>query len=191
MHSCRGSSAPWDNMPPPATHLPPEIALPCPPTAPPLPPPTSHVHHPLLRTPHHLAKHRLYYMPTAADSLVASVRAWMEREAGGGPFGSLADPSSPAATAAARQAALGEGQAPAPAGSADGSVRRQLLDRYQQHTVHCASCRWVGARGAAAGCNCGRIAWSPLGQCDVGGCAEPRLLLCREDQACVGADVKR
>ena len=69
-------------------------------------------------------------MPTSADTLVAALREWLDNVAGGGPFGSLRDGSSPAALAAA--AAL---LAP--------PSRRQMLDRYSQHTLHCAACRLV------------------------------------------------
>ncbi|GAB4823577.1 hypothetical protein N2152v2_010623 [Parachlorella kessleri] len=70
----------------------------------------------------------LYYMPTSADTLVAALRQWLDDKAGGGPFGSLRDGHSPAALAAS--AAL---LAP--------PSRREMLDRYNQHTVHCAACR--------------------------------------------------
>ncbi|GAB4823576.1 hypothetical protein N2152v2_010622 [Parachlorella kessleri] len=70
----------------------------------------------------------LYYMPTSADTLVAALRQWLDDKAGGGPFGSLRDGHSPAALAAS--AAL---LAP--------PSRREALDRYNQHTVHCAACR--------------------------------------------------
>lgn len=76
-------------------------------------------------------------MPTAADGLVASARNWLDGEGGGGPFGSLQDPSSPAAKAAA--AALRAAAAGVPA--AGDAARQPLLDRYSQHTVNCASCR--------------------------------------------------
>ena len=69
-------------------------------------------------------------MPTSADTLVAALREWLDNVAGGGPFGSLRDGSSPAALAAA--AAL---LAP--------PSRRQMLDRYSQHTLHCAACRLI------------------------------------------------
>lgn len=82
---------------------------------------------------------KLYFMPTPADTLVAAYRNWLDTEAGGGPFGSLADTSSQAARAAAAAAgATGSASLP-PTGTQDS--RRQLLDRYHQHTIHCASCR--------------------------------------------------
>ncbi|GAB4823560.1 hypothetical protein N2152v2_010606 [Parachlorella kessleri] len=73
----------------------------------------------------------LFYMPTAADSLVAAVHAWIDKVAGGGPFGSLGDSNSPAARAAEAALRTGPGS----------QSRRDLLDRYSQHTVYCASCR--------------------------------------------------
>ena len=81
-------------------------------------------------------------MPTSADGLVSAVRNWLDAEGGGGPFGSLADPSSPAARAAAAAAAA-QAQAAAAGlpGPAHEAGRRHLLDRYHQHVVHCASCR--------------------------------------------------
>ncbi|KAL4438217.1 hypothetical protein ABPG77_010578 [Micractinium sp. CCAP 211/92] len=82
---------------------------------------------------------KLYYMPTPADTLVAAYRNWLDTLGGGGPFGSLADPTSPAAKAAAAVAAAAAAAALPPTGNKDS--RRQLLDRYHQHTVHCASCR--------------------------------------------------
>ncbi|GAB4823561.1 hypothetical protein N2152v2_010607 [Parachlorella kessleri] len=75
----------------------------------------------------------LFYMPTATDTLVAALRKWLDEKGGGGPFGSLRDSSSPASKAAAAAAA-----AVAQPGR---EARRHMLDRYSQHTVHCASCR--------------------------------------------------
>lgn len=83
-------------------------------------------------------------MPTPADTLVAAYRNWLDTQGGGGPFGSLADPSSRAAKAAAAAAAAAGSATLSPAGTLDS--RRQLLDRYHQHTVHCASCRWAWGR---------------------------------------------
>ncbi|KAL4448455.1 hypothetical protein ABPG75_005674 [Micractinium tetrahymenae] len=82
---------------------------------------------------------KLYYMPTPADTLVAAYRNWLDKEGGGGPFGSLADPSSIAAKAAAVAAGAAGGAALPPTGTWES--RRQLLDRYHQHTIHCPSCR--------------------------------------------------
>ncbi|GAB4823559.1 hypothetical protein N2152v2_010605 [Parachlorella kessleri] len=73
----------------------------------------------------------LYYMPTTSDSLVAALRNWFDEKAGGGPFGSLTDSSSPAALAASASLCAQPGS----------DSRRHMLDRYNQHTVHCASCR--------------------------------------------------
>lgn len=79
---------------------------------------------------------RLFYLATSADTLVAGVRDWMDSQAGGGPFGSPQDASS-AEAAAAAAAAAAKLAAPIVTGEAS---RRQLLDRYHQHTVHCHSC---------------------------------------------------
>jgi hypothetical protein len=111
----------------------------------------------------------LFYMPTAADSLVGAARDWLESEGGGGPFGSLRDSASPAAAAAATALF-----APAKEG------RRQMLDRYSQHTAHCKPCRC--GRACKPGAPCAQTirsmrhaacAWSPPEQqrhvCDTGG----------------------
>ena len=80
------------------------------------------------------AKHRgeraawrsAYFLATADDIGVAICRRWFENVGGGGPFGN----------------------APLPPGEPN---RRVLLDRWQQHAVHCAHCRAAGARAQAAG----------------------------------------
>ncbi|GAB4823562.1 hypothetical protein N2152v2_010608 [Parachlorella kessleri] len=73
----------------------------------------------------------LFYMPTAADTLVAALRKWLDEKGGGGPFGSLRDSSSPAAAAASASLFAQPGN----------DSRRHMLDRYSQHTVHCKACR--------------------------------------------------
>lgn len=103
-------------------------------------------------------------MPTPADTLVAAYRNWLDTEAGGGPFGSLADTSSQAARAAAAAAgATGSASLP-PTGTQDS--RRQLLDRYHQHTIHCASCRW-GMCSLRMGSGCVFVA-GEVGDCVPG-----------------------
>jgi hypothetical protein len=66
-------------------------------------------------------------MPTKADTLVVAFRTWLDTVGGGGPFGPLP---------------LAAGY-PQPITS-----RRELLDRYHQHTASCSSCSkvscWTG-----------------------------------------------
>eukprot|EP00887_Chlorella_sp_A99_P007093 scaffold2.g7093.t1 len=68
------------------------------------------------------AWHRLYFMPAAADVLVAAFKSWLDSKGGGGPFGPLHR--------------LGANAYPPRVAD-----RRVLLDRWQAHTVACASCR--------------------------------------------------
>eukprot|EP00887_Chlorella_sp_A99_P007123 scaffold2.g7123.t1 len=65
---------------------------------------------------------RLYFMPAAADVLVAAFKSWLDSKGGGGPFGPLHR--------------LGANAYPPRVAD-----RRVLLDRWQAHTVTCASCR--------------------------------------------------
>jgi hypothetical protein len=74
-------------------------------------------------------------MPTSADALVAAIRKWMETGGRGSPFGSLEDPSSPAAAAATAALLL-----PGRGWASEGEARHAMLDHYQQHTAHCKPC---------------------------------------------------
>lgn len=74
------------------------------------------------------------YMPSRADTYVIALHTWVDRFGGGGPFGP------------ATQRLLSD------MGPRQG--RTQLLDRYESHTMHCATCqkglRQVRAAKAAA-----------------------------------------
>eukprot|EP00887_Chlorella_sp_A99_P007124 scaffold2.g7124.t1 len=65
---------------------------------------------------------QLYFMPAAADVLVTAFKSWLYSKGGGGPFGPLHR--------------LGANAYPPRVAD-----RRVLLDRWQAHTVTCASCR--------------------------------------------------
>jgi hypothetical protein len=60
-------------------------------------------------------------MPTSSDAFVVAFHHWMNRHAGGGPFGPI-------------NAAWLERAGPQ-------LTRDALLDRYTTHTLHCKSCR--------------------------------------------------
>jgi hypothetical protein len=68
---------------------------------------------------------KAYFMATAEDVGIATVRQWLERVGGGGPFGG----------------------APLPPRIAS---RRVLLDRWAQHAAHCATCRAAACAASAA-----------------------------------------
>lgn len=64
---------------------------------------------------------RPFYMPTSMDNAVASFRRWMREAAGPVPWAVPVGPETWAQTGS----------------------RRELLDRYNQHTKHCKSCSQV------------------------------------------------
>ncbi len=66
-----------------------------------------------------------YRLPTSADRMVIAFRRWLDRH-GGPDWVTLIGPAARGSAAASGCAALSS---------------EQLLDRYHQHTVHCASCR--------------------------------------------------
>lgn len=66
---------------------------------------------------------------------VILLRRWLDEFAGGGPR-------------YAHSTASGH-EAPLPAAASLPLTRRQILDRYEQHTRHCPSCRRVRAVGWA------------------------------------------
>ncbi|KAL4425624.1 hypothetical protein ABPG75_009640 [Micractinium tetrahymenae] len=74
---------------------------------------------------------RAYFMPARADRGVVLLRRWLDELAGGGP-------EYPGRWASAATQPL-----IAAAGSSQGRAlsRREILDRYEQHTRHCPSCR--------------------------------------------------
>lgn len=88
-----------------------------------------------------------YYLPTRADTLVAAFRTWLDKAGGGGPFGPLhLAPDYPSLI----------------------TDRRQLLNRYEQHTKSCVYCskalvaierlRSVAAAAAAVAWACALVA---------------------------------
>jgi len=77
---------------------------------------------------------KYYFMPTAADTLVAMFRNWMDKTGKGGPFGPLHN---------------AKGYGPLI------TDHRVLLNRFEQHTKHCKACSgalvWVERARAVAG----------------------------------------
>jgi phenylpropionate dioxygenase-like ring-hydroxylating dioxygenase large terminal subunit len=68
---------------------------------------------------------RSYRLPTSADRMVIAFRRWLDRY-GGPDWETLIGPGASGSAAAPGSVALSN---------------EQLLDRYHQHTIHCASCR--------------------------------------------------
>lgn len=84
-----------------------------------------------------------YYMPSRADAYVLAFRNWQDTYGGGGPFGPVAAPAPQPLPPVAADAAAGGPASPvaAPLPLGPRMTREQLLDRYSQHTQHCAQCQ--------------------------------------------------
>ena len=79
---------------------------------------------------------RMYYAPSPADMYVLALHRWLQRYGGGGPFGSIDE---------AYLSRLGPRLS-----------QEQLLDRYSQHTQHCAQCQRGQVSGGRGGEGQGR-----------------------------------
>jgi len=63
-----------------------------------------------------------FFMPTSLDALVTGFRTWVDKFTNGGPYGLAGDTGKSAGAAAAAY------------------TKREVMDRYEQHTKHCKAC---------------------------------------------------